>query len=407
MGVVEKLKGLLPATRRSVQNVDAKISALTVAIEEVSSQMKKMNKDMNRLSLQIEEQVSKKLVMQMDKELQAYKQLETHVKTIQSNTNALQDNVGRIREEVHNSFVTVKAVQNEVHDNHKYIKLGADQSLKLQEQVNIIKNLTENGRKGICDYKKDKKLIVSLTSYPGRIHTTAAALERIFAQSMRPDKIVLWLSVDNFPKKEEELPLQLLQMCERGLEIEWCQGDIKSYKKLIPALQKYPEDIIITLDDDLFYELDLVERLYNSYRQFPKAVSAMRTHKITFDEEGNILPYSEWVKDCSDYILQPRMELFATTGAGTLFPPHVLSQAVCDWESFMEIAPTADDIWVKGMSLLANTPVVLVRENKPLRYIDGTQEETLWRTNMVENDGQLKRIFEKYKIDANSMRQEV
>ncbi len=53
----------------------------------------------------------------------------------------------------------------------------------------------------------------------------------------------------------------------KGLTIDWCE-DIKSYKKLIPTLKKYPDAIIVTADDDLIYDNKWLEQLYNAAQIF-------------------------------------------------------------------------------------------------------------------------------------------
>lgn len=391
MGFINKIKQLLPATRRSVENVDGKMNEIVAKLNKMSNALEKMDRQITDVGMALQ-------TLQKNTEIN-----EAQCKNIMTTVNALQDNTLRIREEMHNSFIAVKEMKEEVHDNNKRLKKENASLMQMMETMDTVKNVVQNGRMGTFNHKRQEKIIVSLTSYPKRISTTATALERIFAQTLKPDKIVLWLSKENFPLQEADLPLELLQLRERGLEIEWCDGDIKSYKKLIPALQKYPKDIVITVDDDLVYELDMIEKLYHSYQKYPKAISAMRTHKIVLEENGEVALYSNWVKDCSEYILEPRMELFATTGAGTLFPPSILDARGMDAEIFMKIAPTADDMWVKGISLLSQTPIVLARENKPLRYIDGTQKETLWGTNMTQNDIQLKNIVEKYDIHISEI----
>ena len=58
-----------------------------------------------------------------------------------------------------------------------------------------------------------------------------------------------------FPQREENLPRDLLKLRSFGLTIDWCEN-LRSYKKLIPAIEKYPDDIIVTADDDVFYHAD-------------------------------------------------------------------------------------------------------------------------------------------------------
>lgn len=43
-----------------------------------------------------------------------------------------------------------------------------------------------------------------------------------------------------------------MDLRDKELTIDWYH-DIKSYKKLIPTLQKYPDSIIVTADDDIIY----------------------------------------------------------------------------------------------------------------------------------------------------------
>ena len=85
------------------------------------------------------------------------------------------------------------------------------------------------------------------------------------------------------------MPLQLLELKEKGLTIDWYH-DIKSYKKLIPTLKKYPEDIIITVDDDAIYTPDLIKELYMEHTKNPQDIQCCRAHKIKIGLR-NILPY--------------------------------------------------------------------------------------------------------------------
>lgn len=121
------------------------------------------------------------------------------------------------------------------------------------------------------------QLIVSLTSYPARIETVNQTIKSILNQSIKADKVILWLAPEQFPNKEKDLPEQLLSLRAKGLTIDWYH-DIKSYKKLIPTLKKYPDAIIVTADDDNIYAVNWLEKLYNSYIKHPQDISC---HRIT------------------------------------------------------------------------------------------------------------------------------
>ena len=243
--------------------------------------------------------------------------------------------------------------------------------------------------------KAAPRVIVSLTTYPGRIDRVNIAIESLLHQTRPADMVVLWLAGEQFPGGEESLPAQLLALKARGLRIEWCR-DIKSFKKLIPAVEKWPEDIIITADDDIIYRVDTIEKLLESYQRHPDCVSTVRAHLMQFDGSGYPLPYDEWKPEYSEFIDRPLMCLFPTTGAGTLFPPGVLPEEIANEEAFMSLCPKADDIWTKCMLTLAGVPVVLACENTRLLYVEGTQTETLYSHNLTGNDAQLKAVLDVY-----------
>ena len=70
-------------------------------------------------------------------------------------------------------------------------------------------------------------------------------------QTFLPKKIILWLSKEQFDKKD--LPDSLLSLENEVFEIRMVDGDIRSYKKSYYVLKEYPEDNVLLIDDDLFY----------------------------------------------------------------------------------------------------------------------------------------------------------
>lgn len=83
-------------------------------------------------------------------------------------------------------------------------------------------------------------IIVSLTSFPARINMVHETIDTLLEQTLKPDKIVLWLTKNQFPNGDKDLPSNLLRQKKFGLEIEYYEENIKSYTKLLPSLQKYP-----------------------------------------------------------------------------------------------------------------------------------------------------------------------
>ena len=91
---------------------------------------------------------------------------------------------------------------------------------------------------------------VSLTSYGDRVYSVCYVIYSILMQSVQPNRIILWLSEQEY--NDENLPQSLKDLRSRGVEIAYCP-DYRSYKKIIPTLRKYSEDVISkTITTDCF-----------------------------------------------------------------------------------------------------------------------------------------------------------
>lgn len=253
---------------------------------------------------------------------------------------------------------------------------------------------------GISNYKyEDAQIIVSMTSYGRRLFDTAYTIQSVMRQSMKPNRLILWID----EKDKDNIPCLLQRLQKRGLEIKVYPNDIRSYKKLIPSLIQFPEDIIITLDDDIFYEVDVIERLVRAHRANPNTICALRCHKVLFDINNNPLPYNSWQWNCQD--VSTSKHNFLTGVGGVLYPPHSLDPEVLNEDAFTKLAPTADDVWFYCMALKANTPIRKVQT----RHIDrddfienqSFNTEGLRQVNVsgeALNDKHLKAVLEHYNL---------
>ncbi len=76
---------------------------------------------------------------------------------------------------------------------------------------------------------RETKITVSLASCPAQINKAAATLTPIMQQTVKPDRIVLCLCGEEFPQKEKELPEELLKLREHGLELLWCDINLRAH----------------------------------------------------------------------------------------------------------------------------------------------------------------------------------
>ena len=96
-------------------------------------------------------------------------------------------------------------------------------------------------------------VIVSMTSFPAAIPYAVQAVRSILDGSVLPDKLVLYLTFSQFGQKG--VPEELLELATSNpiFEIRDYNRDIRSYRKLVPALKDFPDSVIVTVDDDVAY----------------------------------------------------------------------------------------------------------------------------------------------------------
>lgn len=253
---------------------------------------------------------------------------------------------------------------------------------------------------GINNAERKDNIILSLTSFPQRIETVTKTIKTLLTQTMKPDMVILWLAPEQFPNMENDLPQELLELKKYGLTIDWYK-DIRSYKKIIPALKKYPDSVIITFDDDIYYAPDTVETLYKSYLEHPDEIQDHRcdwlepvvNRKCKSSDTSNHPSYQDvsnisisWIKTKELYKDLHRGEAGfrqRLTGYGAvLYPPHSLYKDVTDEDLIAKTIPTHDDVWLWAMAVLNGTKTRLLKGySESINYIEDSQQFGLCKIN--------------------------
>ena len=245
--------------------------------------------------------------------------------------------------------------------------------------------------------KRDVPVVVSLTSYPARFPTLPLTLKSLLRQNRKPDRIIVWLGSDT---AEGDITPAMRALEQYGVEYRIDPDhNYKSHKKYYYAMKEFPDAIVVTADDDLFYPKNWLKTLFKGHKKHPDCVICRRTHLIRRDENG-ILPYNLWVDQCRS-VRSPSFALVGTSGSGKLYPPHALDERALDPEAFLKLCLNADDLWVKCMEILAGTKAVWVKNWKvDLRSPRESQRETLETGNVgrCENDLFLAQTMDAYGI---------
>lgn len=191
------------------------------------------------------------------------------------------------------------------------------------------------------NWHQGQELIVTLTSYAPRYPMLHHCINSLLRQSLQPNRILLYVAKAD----QGHLPKSLLSLESRGLEIRYVP-DLRSHKKYYFARQEFPNAILVTADDDLFYPQNWLKQLWISYLCNPQSIHCHRAHLLRMNDQGDWLPYRQWDYE-SQGITGPSLELFPTGNGGVLYPPGSLPEGVLRLDELMAYAPKVDDVWLR------------------------------------------------------------
>lgn len=197
-----------------------------------------------------------------------------------------------------------------------------------------------------------EKAIISLTSWKARINTVGKTLYSLL--KMCPGfHIVLVLSEEEFPKKEEELPEELMLFVDNDLiEILWVYKNYKAFKKVLFTMDKYRDVPVISADDDCIYIINYAQELYD----------------IWLNNKDSFITYR---------ITKQKYDCIETWGFATLHPPFAYGEYGLFYIDYLEIKDnkhSQDDNYYTVLRKKVNNMNV-INLNKKMRDIVFTHNE--------------------------------
>ena len=262
---------------------------------------------------------------------------------------------------------------------------------------------TNSNKYGLNKEHRDRQIIVSLTSFPARIDKVYLCVQSILLQSMRPDKIIIYLGVDEF--QNVALPDNLTNLFKYGVEVRF-RKDLKPHTKYFYAMQEFKNSLVITVDDDIFYRKNLIRDLYNAYQNHPDCVICTRAHKMIV-KDGKLLPYNSWDFE-STYFEKESDLLFATGVGGVLYDPLKFCNETFNENNIITLSLKQDDVWLKFMEIISGIKVYTIfsHKNKYLVGIWNSEKITLNSQNVGQskNDIYINNVVNEYDIDVSSLK---
>ena len=231
------------------------------------------------------------------------------------------------------------------------------------------------------------RIIISMTSYPARIKYVGLVWFSIIKQ-IKPEyniRCVLVLSEEEFPQKFNALPADIRQLALNGfIEILWTPRNTRSHKKLMPVLEKYPDDSILIIDDDQIRPDGWLDIFVKDHARWPHDVLAGRIEQrevrghfvwrhISDDERGTVIKYGR-----------------SQNGrGGTLYPAHTFKLPDFFNEAYyMKYSASSDEswqyFWLKKQGIFPRATTRYIRDEAGVIW--GAQKTALWNENADKYD---------------------
>lgn len=181
-------------------------------------------------------------------------------------------------------------------------------------------------------------IIVSMTTIPNRQKRLMDNLPALINQSFPYDKLII--NIDDNLTEEDYKWYEDLKQYDPRIEINKSESKWRSCNKLLPTLKKYPHDIIITLDDDVYYPKDTIKYLVEEHYKHPECIIAHEVNPIKINDDGSIT----YINGYDVKLLQVEWGKYLSNCA--LFPPYSFDEDLFDYDKMMECTNgTHDELW--------------------------------------------------------------
>lgn len=242
------------------------------------------------------------------------------------------------------------------------------------------------------------KIYCSVTSIIQNQSRLFKVLKSILNQSLKPDKIYIFLSENHWKFKHidgkeflrvsgfynKNINFELSNFIDNNslFEIRWVENT-GPYRKLLPLLkEKKDEDcVIITIDDDHIYNQDLIKNFIKKFDKFQCSVS-----NIGFTLFDSLEHYSnfDYSKQRNYLKINKFLYNFAVGAGGVLYHPKFLPKETFD-DSYKNLCPTADDVWFNIMRIKNNIDLFVSDDIWSDKNICNRQTSLFFKFNKINN----------------------
>lgn len=199
------------------------------------------------------------------------------------------------------------------------------------------------------------KILVSMTSYPGRIKNVGISIFLLLEQqTLPPDEVHLWLAVSQFPNKEADLPEDLQKVIKHPkVKLHWLPENTYVHKRHEVFKIAAPEDCVFLIDDDVKYADNLIETVMGVHQEHPECIVCYNTYAF-HEYKGKRIIYR-------NSTLGPGPHINKVRWCGqSMIPAAVYPKEVLD-SSHQAIrnntSPVSDECWMQPWIVMHDIPI--------------------------------------------------
>lgn len=191
-----------------------------------------------------------------------------------------------------NTYEDFNAFKTELHNALKANLEEKEYIFPVKKYVNINSSQQDN-------------IYVSFTSWTKRIQYCKHTIDLMMNQTLMPTKIILNLAEEEFPNREEDLPKELVDESINNelFEIFWVKENNTVWKKIIPTMNRFPNDLVLSIDDDIEYPNNYIEEMYNTYLEYNKTCPVVAYEHLINGELCHSGPFTLTSKKFYDELL--------------------------------------------------------------------------------------------------------
>lgn len=200
-----------------------------------------------------------------------------------------------------------------------------------------------------------EKIIVSMTSYPKRITNAGISIYLMLTkQTLSPDEIHLWLSVEEFPGMLADLPGDLQSIVlHPKVFIHWLPNNTYVHKRH-EIFKLFDNDACVFLiDDDVIYNNALIETVMQTHRKWPNSIICYNQYS-KHEYSGKHIIYGKPLPETS-----PKANHNRWCGQ-SMIPASIYPHIILDPEHQLvrnRCSPISDECWIQPWLVLYDIPV--------------------------------------------------